>query len=320
MQNPYQYFNIDLGINRHPILGIPIPEPLSGITMPRQASTSPSPQNYAAQASPQPNIAFTQATVSIVQNNCVKSYIGRSGEDRHVTAILNEFIQMYGVFDGHAGKEVSEYLLNNLPQALSHFLLNINFTDEVAVKNAITNAYIELDKKMLEQQLKSGSTAVVVLYSLGVLYLINLGDSRSILFTNEGKILYETRDHKPNDEKQRIELAGGFVSNGEPPRVNGFLAVSRAFGDFYFKSLPKYNPRGPISVIPDITRINITGTPEINQKYLLLASDGLYDAFTSQNAVDSIIRLGKNIIACEEIINIARKETTDDITVMIVRL
>ncbi len=42
-------------------------------------------------------------------------------------------------------------------------------------------------------------------------------------------------DHKPADEpeRQRIETAGGFV---EFNRVNGNLALSRALGDFAFKT------------------------------------------------------------------------------------
>lgn len=46
-----------------------------------------------------------------------------------------------------------------------------------------------------------------------------------------------TRDHHPGreDEKARIEAAGGFVTQRGVPRVNGILAVSRAIGDVYFK-------------------------------------------------------------------------------------
>lgn len=46
-----------------------------------------------------------------------------------------------------------------------------------------------------------------------------------------------TRDHHPSrdDEKARIEAAGGFVRVWGVPRVNGILAVSRSIGDIYLK-------------------------------------------------------------------------------------
>lgn len=46
-----------------------------------------------------------------------------------------------------------------------------------------------------------------------------------------------TRDHHPDrdDEKVRIEAAGGVVLVIGVPRVNGILAVSRSIGDIRLK-------------------------------------------------------------------------------------
>lgn len=46
-----------------------------------------------------------------------------------------------------------------------------------------------------------------------------------------------TIDHHPDreDEKARIEAAGGFVRTWGVPRVNGILAMSRAIGDLKLK-------------------------------------------------------------------------------------
>jgi protein phosphatase 2C family protein 2/3 len=76
-----------------------------------------------------------------------------------------------------------------------------------------------------------GCTANVGLIKGGVLYLANAGDSRAIAYTLNGKTLGLSEDHKPEnrEERQRIESADGFV---EDNRVNGNLALSRAFGDF----------------------------------------------------------------------------------------
>ena len=69
---------------------------------------------------------------------------------------------------------------------------------------------------------------------------MNVGDSREILVINN-ELTMTTEDHKPtnNEEKERIIKAGGYVSGG---RVDGDLALSRAFGDFQYKN-QNINPR-----------------------------------------------------------------------------
>lgn len=46
-----------------------------------------------------------------------------------------------------------------------------------------------------------------------------------------------TQDHHPDrdDERNRVEAAGGYVEWLGVPRVNGEIAVSRAIGDVSFK-------------------------------------------------------------------------------------
>uniref|UniRef100_A0A7N0VI25 PPM-type phosphatase domain-containing protein n=1 Tax=Kalanchoe fedtschenkoi TaxID=63787 RepID=A0A7N0VI25_KALFE len=88
-----------------------------------------------------------------------------------------------------------------------------------------------------------------------------------------------TRDHHPDrdDEKSRVETAGGFVyDTSGVPRVNGKLAVSRAIGDLSFK------------------RYGVISSPEItdwqqltaNDSYLVVASDGLFESLSTQDVCD----------------------------------
>merc|ERR1719336_1920198 len=62
-----------------------------------------------------------------------------------------------------------------------------------------------------------------------------VGDSRVIACKND-EMKELTDDHKPNraDERKRIENAGGFVRFD---RVDGELAMSRAFGDWNLKDV-----------------------------------------------------------------------------------
>ena len=87
-------------------------------------------------------------------------------------------------------------------------------------------------------------------------------------------------DHKPDDEeeKKRIVASGKTVSDG---RVDGMLAVSRAFGDFMFKEAT--NPReNAVSAFPDVTV-----TPRTDKcEFVVLACDGLWDVKKSSEAVE----------------------------------
>lgn len=67
------------------------------------------------------------------------------------------------------------------------------------------------------------------------LYVASCGDCRAVL-SRAGVASDLSEDHKPSrvDEHQRIVRAGGWVHNG---RLNGVLAVSRAFGDLEYKTL-----------------------------------------------------------------------------------
>ncbi len=79
-------------------------------------------------------------------------------------------------------------------------------------------------------------------------------------------------DHKPNnnDERERIENAGGVVVWAGTWRVGGVLAVSRAFGD---KPLKKY-----VISSPYVREEHLAHEDE----FLILASDGVWDVLTNE--------------------------------------
>lgn len=93
-------------------------------------------------------------------------------------------------------------------------------------------------------------------------------------------------DHKPNQirEYERIKRAGGFVNVA--CRVNGNLNLSRAIGDLKYKKVPGVHRKHQIiTADPDITVTNlIPGQDE----FLILACDGVWDCFSSQDAVDFV--------------------------------
>lgn len=100
-------------------------------------------------------------------------------------------------------------------------------------------------------------------------------------------------DHRPTRpcEKERVELAGGFIKDG---RVNDSLMCSRSFGDRELKYEEDMRAKGRpvpqqvkdgtliVSAEPEI-RV-FTYEPEVDQ-FIILASDGLWDYVSSKRAV-----------------------------------
>eukprot|EP00929_Paragymnodinium_shiwhaense_P085891 TRINITY_DN46371_c0_g1_i1.p1 TRINITY_DN46371_c0_g1~~TRINITY_DN46371_c0_g1_i1.p1 ORF type:complete len:485 (-),score=116.68 TRINITY_DN46371_c0_g1_i1:58-1512(-) len=155
-------------------------------------------------------------------------------------------------------------------------------------------------------------------------------------------LIAETVDHKPSQpfEKARILAADGFVSDGEPARLDGNLAVSRGLGDFAYKGddkLPVHQQK--VSCIPDV--YSISGCP--SGTICIIACDGVWDVMSSE-AVAAFVRqrLGLGLgegekppekqearlqaaadlgdVAAELVAECLRLDSRDNITAMIVQL
>jgi serine/threonine protein phosphatase PrpC len=115
-----------------------------------------------------------------------------------------------------------------------------------------------------------------------------------------------------------VASRGGTVVNS---RVNGVLAISRAFGDVSFKyeGPSSVYGTGPVCCQPEITSEIITPMTE----FAILASDGLFDVIKSQNAVNFVRkRIAKKVdlshIARELTEEAIREGSVDNITVLII--
>ena len=100
----------------------------------------------------------------------------------------------------------------------------------------------------------------------------NVGDSRAALVFRDGSARPLSRDHKPDlpAERARVEATGGQVVFAGCWRVQGDLAVSRAFGDCHLK-------RWGVIAAPEL----VTYVLDTNlHRWLVLASDGLWDVMS----------------------------------------
>ena len=156
---------------------------------------------------------------------------------------------LFGVYDGHGriGEKVSEFVIQNLPNALNDFLGDAPL-GEKDPGNALSEAYVKVDTDLSRSvdATVSGTTAVTCLIKDSHLWIANSGDSRAIVVRKvQGKpgVLHAidlTIDHKPDSpgEMKRILQMGGHVTpagaNGSPSRVwhnlRG-LAMARSIGD-----------------------------------------------------------------------------------------
>ncbi|XP_077224662.1 putative protein phosphatase 2C 2 [Tasmannia lanceolata] len=216
----------------------------------------------------------------------------------------------FGVFDGHGGsaavKHVAEHLGKNIITALKEIEKG-----EDQLEKAIKTGYLTTDKDFLIQDLSSGACAATVLLKDGELHVANVGDCRVVL-SRKGVANALTIDHRVErkDERIRIENSGGYVNcfNGVW-RVQGSLAVSRAIGDLHLKQW--------VISEPEINKIQLTTDCE----FFIMASDGLWDKVSNQEAVNVVLKHKNSIESCKKLVDIScSRGNNDDITVMVVDL
>ncbi|XP_047943610.1 probable protein phosphatase 2C 58 isoform X1 [Salvia hispanica] len=222
--------------------------------------------------------------------------------------IGEDALGLFAIYDGHMGHGVANYLQLNL---FDNILKQGDFWTDI--KLAIKSAYQTTDKEILEKSFelgKGGSTAVnAILINGQRLVVANVGDSRAVI-SKKGVAKQLSVDHDPTREKELIESKGGFVSNrpGDVPRVDGQLAVARAFGD---KSLKKH-----VTSEPDIA----VQTIDDDVEFLILASDGVWTVMSNQDAVNSIKAIKDPHAAAKRLVDEAlSRKSRDDISCVVVR-
>lgn len=232
----------------------------------------------------------------------------------------------YGVFDGHGGDAAAKYVSGQL---LGHVLRDVSFPSRV--DSALRNAFLRTDQELEAahsssiQPMEAGTTALAVMLLGKSLFVANAGDCRAVL-CRAGKVVELTRDHRPSCllERKRVEQAGGFVVDDY---LNDQLAVTRALGDWHLQGLKARGAdgdviSGPLIADPEIRESVITEEDE----FIVLACDGLWDAFPHSNEVISFarrcLRAHNDPVQCsQELVQEAlRRNSCDNVTVVTVCL
>jgi len=233
---------------------------------------------------------------------------------------FDEHASAFGVFDGHGGSYAAEFVRDAI---LKNILAQECFQHDV--EEALINGFLKTDADLQLDTVDngedaSGTTSIVTLLLGRRLYCANAGDCRAVL-CRRGTAVNLSEDHKPKSESEstRIKAAGGFVDS--EGYVNGALGVARVLGDFHLEMKnddPDAQP-GPLTAAPDVT-VRILDSED---EFMLIGSDGLFDVFSSQNAVElarSSLRTHNDPAKCSQelVAEALRRNTADNVTALVV--
>lgn len=228
--------------------------------------------------------------------------------DIKTSEVDGKAVCLFGIFDGHGGSRAAEFLKGHLFQNL---LKHPSFSTNT--KLAISETYQNTDMEFLDSEKDTfrddGSTASTAVLVGNHLYVANVGDSRTII-SKSGKAIPLSEDHKPNrnDERRRIESAGGVVMWAGTWRVGGVLAMSRAFGNRMLKQF--------VVAEPEIQDQEIDEEVEL----LVLASDGLWDVVPNEDAISLAQAEEEPEAAARKLTETAfTRGSADNITCIVVR-
>ncbi|PIN04175.1 Serine/threonine protein phosphatase [Handroanthus impetiginosus] len=232
-------------------------------------------KGFSAQGQGDGSVCFTDSGIGVFSLKGKKKFM----EDAHkVFSSSNGNKGFFGVYDGHGGRKAAEFVAENLH--LRIFEMLESSTENTAKEEAVKVGYLKTDEEFLKQGLGSGTCCVTALIEGGEMIVSNVGDCRAVLCRG-GVAEALTKDHSPaqEDERRRIEDKGGYVEIHRGTwRVHGTLAVSRSIGDAHLKDWVMAEPDSKVICL----------TPEM--EYLVLASDGLWDEVSNQEAVDIVMQ------------------------------
>lgn len=258
---------------------------------------------------------------------------GQKGINQDCCIVWEEFgcqpdMIFCGIFDGHGpwghfvAKAVRESmppsLLCNWQETLAQMALDPDFEEDKKMHwfNVWKHSYLrtcaaidqELGQHRKIDAFYSGTTALSIVRQDEKIVVANVGDSRAVLATtsDDGDLVAVqlTIDFKPNlpQEAERIMQCNGRVfSLDDEPGVHRVwlpdedlpgLAMSRAFGDYCIKDF------GLISV-PEVTQRNINS----KDQFVVLATDGVWDVISNQEAVRIISSTSDRANAAKELVD-----------------
>lgn len=255
-----------------------------------------------------------------------KGTIRKQNEDAYIICSSGKGRYLSGVFDGHYGDGVSQFLKNNIKQVFDE-------DKSLDIKTKLENTFLTLDQKV--SHLNAGSSAAVAYLvtkkkknrNTLILHTAHVGDCRIILIDKNGIPVFSTKDHKVNRKCERIRINnnGGMIYSQEIKKPNknireefvivqGYkLGVSRVIGDRFLDKEKKL-----IIANPECHQLKLRGF-----YYLVICSNGLSDGLTNADIGSFIINNKEQALSLLTRLlaeKAVEKGSMDDITVIIDRI
>ncbi|KAL8166351.1 hypothetical protein V2J09_007850 [Rumex salicifolius] len=206
---------------------------------------------------------------------------------------------VFAIFDGHNGISAAIFAKGNL---LSNVLTAVpqNASREEwlqALPRALVAGFVKTDIEFQQKGETSGTTATLVVVDGWTVTVASVGDSRCILDTQGGEVSLLTVDHRLEEnveERERVIASGGEVgrlnvygdSQVGPLRCwPGGLCLSRSIGD---TDVGEY-----IVPVPHVKQVKLSNAGG----RLIIASDGIWDALSSDYAAKTCRGLPADLAA-----------------------
>lgn len=231
---------------------------------------------------------------------------------RHDSGPYGTFV---GIYDGHGGPETSRFINDHLFQHLKSFTAEQQSMSVEVIKKAYQateEGFLSVVTRQwpIKPQIAAvGSCCLVGVICGGTLYVANAGDSRAVLgrlvkSTGEVLSIQLSAEHNVCIESVRQEMHSLHPDDSQIVvlkhnvwRVKGIIQISRSIGDVYLKRsefnreplYTKFRLREPFK------RPILSAEPSISvhplqphDQFIIFASDGLWEHFTNQEAVDIV--------------------------------
>ncbi|PRT52546.1 Protein phosphatase 2C 1 [Wickerhamiella sorbophila] len=226
---------------------------------------------------------------------------GKEQEDRFARKRVHDY-QYVGVFDGHGGDYSARWCRDNL-----HKYIEAAVEDCGWPENCLHMAFSNANRAILLSNASTGTTASVFLWreTSREFVAANVGDSTIVLCQN-GVAKVISYDHNCREMLEHNRLASETCLMSEDGRIigpYGGLAVTRTLGDLAYKPYA--------CAIPFVNYGYINNEDE----FVIIASDGLWDVMTPQDAVAKARNLGTASEMASELVEYAiKKSSRDNIT------